>query len=92
MGNRERVDGLEVVRMVATARIALPQARVRLSAGRRQLGRDLQVLAFFAGANSIFVGEKLLMTQNQQLDEDAALFEMIGLPPIGYISEEVASV
>jgi len=79
MGDRERVDGLEVVRMVATARIALPQARVRLSAGRRQLGRDLQILAFLAGANSIFVGEKLLTTQNQQVDEDAELFAALGL-------------
>ncbi len=80
MGEREQIDGLEVVRMVATARIALPRARVRLSAGRRQLGRDLQILAFMAGANSIFVGEKLLTTRNQQLDEDAALFDALGLP------------
>lgn len=92
MGDRERVDGLEVVRMVATARIALPKARVRLSAGRRQLGRDLQVLAFLAGANSIFVGEKLLTTQNQQVDEDIELFETIGLPRIGVIAEDVPAV
>lgn len=74
MGRREPVDGLEVLRMVATTRIAIPQARVRLSAGRRQLGRDLQILAFLAGADSIFVGEKLLTTQNQQHDEDRELF------------------
>jgi biotin synthase len=91
MGERERVDGLEVVRMVATARIAMPKARVRLSAGRRQLGRDLQILAFLAGANSIFVGEKLLTTQNQQVDEDEALFDALGLQQreIPTVSEDV---
>jgi biotin synthase len=94
MGERERVDGLEVVRMVATARIALPKARVRLSAGRRQLGRDLQILAFLAGANSIFVGEKLLTTQNQQIDEDEALFAALGLPTheVPTVTEEVAAI
>jgi biotin synthase len=79
MGERECVDGLEVVRMVATTRIVIPQARVRLSAGRRQLGRDLQILAFLAGADSIFVGEKLLTTQNQQQDEDRELFAALAL-------------
>jgi biotin synthase len=80
MGKREPVDGLEVVRMVAATRIAVPHARVRLSAGRRQLGRDLQILAFLAGANSIFIGEKLLTTQNQQHDEDQELFAAIEAP------------
>jgi biotin synthase len=79
MGERECVDGLEVLRMVAATRIAIPQARVRLSAGRRQLGRDLQILAFLAGADSIFVGEKLLTTQNQQHDEDRELFAALAL-------------
>lgn len=79
LGARERIDGLEIVRMVATARIAMPKARVRLSAGRRELGRDIQILAFMAGANSIFVGEKLLTTANQQADEEAELFSALGI-------------
>jgi biotin synthase len=72
------IDGLEFVRMVATARIAMPRARVRISAGRRELGRSTQVLAFLAGANSIFFGEKLLTTANAEAEEDAALFAAIG--------------
>jgi biotin synthase len=68
------IDGLEFVRMVATARIAMPLARVRISAGRRELGLSTQTLAFLAGANSIFFGEKLLTTANAEADEDAALF------------------
>jgi biotin synthase len=78
LGDRPPLDGLEVVRMVATARIAIPRSRVRLSAGRRELGRDVQILAFMAGANSIFVGEKLLTTANQQADEEAELFAALG--------------
>jgi biotin synthase len=70
----EPVDGFDFVRTVATARIAMPAARVRLSAGRRELGPQTQVLAFLAGANSIFFGEKLLTTPNAEADEDASLF------------------
>jgi len=77
LGDRPPIDGLEVVRMIATARIALPHARVRLSAGRLRLGRDLQVLAFLAGANSIFIGERLLTTANQEIEADAALFAQL---------------
>jgi biotin synthase len=79
LGDRERVDGLDVVRAVATARIAMPRSRVRLSAGRRELGREIQILAFLAGANSIFSGEKLLTTPNAAADDDAALFAELGL-------------
>jgi biotin synthase len=74
----ESIDGLEFVRMVATARIAMPLARVRISAGRRELGRSTQVLAFLAGANSIFFGEKLLTTPNAEADDDAELFAALG--------------
>lgn len=74
----EGIDGLEFVRMVATARIAMPRARVRISAGRRELGRPTQVLAFLAGANSIFFGEKLLTTANAAAEDDAALFAALG--------------
>jgi biotin synthase len=80
LGGRGTVDGFEVVRAVATARIAMPHARVRLSAGRRELGAGMQALAFLAGANSIFTGEKLLTTPNAERDDDDALFAALGLP------------
>ena len=73
------VDPLELVRMIATARILMPKARVRLSAGRLSLTREGQVLCFFAGANSIFYGEKLLTTGNPDVDADRALLESAGL-------------
>lgn len=79
LGDRETVDGFEVVRTVATARIAIPHARVRLSAGRRELGAGIQALAFLAGANSIFSGEKLLTTPNAERDDDETLFATLGL-------------
>jgi biotin synthase len=74
------VDSLELVRLVATTRIAFPKARVRLSAGRDHMSRELQVLCFFAGANSIFFGEKLLTAPNPEASEDAAMFRAVGLP------------
>jgi biotin synthase len=73
------VDPFDFVRLCATARIVMPQARVRLSAGRRKLSREAQVLCFLAGANSIFYGEKLLTTANAECAEDAALFQALGL-------------
>jgi biotin synthase len=74
------VDGLEIVRLIATTRIAFPGARVRLSAGRDRMSRELQALCFFAGANSIFFGEKLLTAGNPSADEDAELFRALGMP------------
>ncbi|HTW83132.1 MAG TPA: biotin synthase BioB [Candidatus Sulfotelmatobacter sp.] len=74
LGGRPAVDGFEVVRAVAVARIAMPRARVRLSAGRKELGAGIQALAFMAGANSVFTGEKLLTTPNAAPDDDEALF------------------
>jgi biotin synthase len=73
------VDALELVRVIATARIAFPRARVRLSAGRDQMSRELQVLCFLAGANSIFFGEKLLTAANPAAEADAELFRAMGL-------------
>ncbi len=73
------VDPLELVRMVACARILMPRARVRLSAGRAQLTREAQMLAMYAGANSIFYGDKLLTTPNPDADEDRALLRDAGL-------------
>lgn len=72
------VDPLELVRICATARILMPQARVRLSAGRSSLSPEAQVLCFLAGVNSIFYGEKLLTTGNPDQDADRQLLESIG--------------
>lgn len=73
------VDPLDLVRMVATARIMMPRARVRLSAGRTELGREAQLLCMYAGANSIFYGETLLTTPNPGPDADAELMRSAGL-------------
>ncbi len=73
------VDPLELVRMIATARILMPKARVRLSAGRLALSREAQVLCFLAGANSIFYGEKLLTTGNPDVEADLSLLRDAGL-------------
>lgn len=74
------VDPIELVRLIATTRLALPRARVRLSAGRDRMSRELQVLCFFAGANSIFLGDKLLTAPNPDASDDAAMFRAMGLP------------
>ncbi|MDX2028834.1 MAG: biotin synthase BioB [Alphaproteobacteria bacterium] len=73
------IDPLDLVRMVAAARITMPKARVRLSAGRAELTREAQALCFMAGANSIFYGEKLLTTSNNDAAEDRAMIESLGL-------------
>ncbi len=79
----EPIDPLEFVRTVAVARITMPKARVRLSAGRRQMGEVVQALCFVAGANSIFYGEKLLTTGNPEIDADRALLEKLGMTARG---------
>lgn len=76
---RPPVKPLEMVRMIATARIAMPASMVRLSAGRLEMSDETQALCFLAGANSIFTGEKLLTTPNPGEDRDSALFEQLGL-------------
>jgi biotin synthase len=73
------IDLLEFVRTVAVARITMPTARVRLSAGRRQMGEAIQALCFLAGANSIFYGDKLLTTGNPEIEEDQALLAKLGM-------------
>jgi biotin synthase len=73
------VDPLVFVRMIACARILMPRSRVRLSAGRTDLTREAQMLAMYAGANSIFYGDKLLTTPNPEADEDLALLRDAGL-------------
>ncbi|MDF1850905.1 MAG: biotin synthase BioB [Verrucomicrobiales bacterium] len=81
LAEEQGVDSFEVVRMIAIARIAIPTAKVRLSAGRKQMSEELQTLCFFAGANSIFYGDKLLTTGNPQSEADLKLLEKLGLSP-----------
>ncbi|CAN7704990.1 biotin synthase BioB [Pseudorhodoferax sp. LjRoot39] len=72
------IDPLDFVRVIAVARITMPTARVRLSAGRQQLGEPVQALCFLAGANSIFYGDKLLVTGNPDADADRRLLDKLG--------------
>jgi biotin synthase len=76
------LDPLEIVRAIATARILMPASRVRLAAGRKQLSPEAVTLCFLAGANSIFVGEKLLTTPNPGPDEDEQLLQSLGMKPL----------
>src|SRR6266702_7258775 len=76
------LDPLEMVRAIATARILMPVSRVRLAAGRKQLSPEAVTLCFLAGANSIFVGEKLLTTPNPGADEDDSLLQSLGMKPL----------
>lgn len=79
LDNAADIDALEMVRMVATARVMMPKSYVRLSAGREEMNEEAQALCFFAGANSIFYGEQLLTTPNPVADADRALFKKLGL-------------
>jgi biotin synthase len=79
LADQEALDPLEFVRTIAVARITMPKARVRLSAGRRQLGEGVQTLCYLAGANSIFYGDKLLVTGNPEVEEDRALLNGLGI-------------
>jgi biotin synthase len=79
LGDRPPEDPLELVRTIATARILMPRAMVRLSAGRTSLTPEAQALCFMAGANSVFMGERLLTTPNPAVDADRRLFDDLGL-------------
>jgi biotin synthase len=79
LANEEAVDPIDFVRMIATARIAMPTSMVRLSAGRMQMTDELQALCFLAGANSIFAGEKLLTTPNPGESHDRRLLDRLGM-------------
>jgi len=81
LAGNKKVDIWDMVRMVATARIIMPKAMVRLSAGRNEMSAAEQALCFMAGANSIFSGEKLLTTPNPDFDEDNMMFQLLGLKP-----------
>ena len=82
LAGRPAVDGIEMARLIATARILLPESLVRLSAGRASMSDETQALCLLAGANSIFTGEELLTTPNPGEDADARLFAKLGLAPI----------
>ena len=77
-----KLDLLEFVRTIACARITMPEAMVRLSAGRQEMPEAIQALCFFAGANSIFYGDKLLTTGNPEAERDRALMERLGMHPM----------
>ena len=79
LANEPATDNFEMVRTIAAARVMLPNAYVRLSAGRREMSQETQALCFFAGANSVFYGEQLLTTENPLTAEDRQLFSKLGL-------------
>tara|TARA_Y100001978_G_scaffold109587_1_gene97815 strand:- start:77 stop:487 length:411 start_codon:yes stop_codon:yes gene_type:complete len=79
MEDLSSIDPLEMVRMVATARIVMPKSRIRLSAGRQQLGREAQILCLQSGADSIFYGDTLLTTSNPEIDADRKLLADAGI-------------
>lgn len=86
--NNSKVDVWDMIRMIATARILMPKAMVRLSAGRTSMSLSEQALCFMAGANSIFAGDKLLTTPNPSFEEDDAMFNLLGLKPRVAFKEE----
>ncbi|MBI1175514.1 MAG: biotin synthase BioB [Sideroxydans sp.] len=79
--NAQELDPLDFVRTIAVARITMPKARVRLSAGRQQMSEAVQALCFLAGANSIFYGDQLLTTGNPEVERDRALLDKLGMYP-----------
>ncbi len=78
----EQLDPIEFVRTIAAARVLMPKSFVRLSAGREEMSNESQALCFFAGANSVFYGEKLLTTKNPAAAKDKALFAQLGIQPL----------
>ena len=81
LAQTEDIDPLDFVRTIAVARITMPKARVRLSAGRQQMSDAIQALCFLAGANSIFYGEQLLTTGNPEVERDRTLLDKLGMYP-----------
>ena len=88
LAEQSKVNVWDMVRMIATARILMPKAMVRLSAGRNDMNMEQQALCFLAGANSIFAGDKLLTTPNPEVDQDRLMFEVLGLTPRESFKEE----
>ena len=91
--NQQRVSSLELARMIAVARILMPESKVRLSAGRLEMSVEEQALCFLAGANSIFAGERLLTTPNPEWEQDKTMFDALGLRAMmpATMPEEVGS-
>ena len=92
LGDSPPIPPIEFVRTVAVARILMPGSMVRLSAGREEMSAEMQALCFLAGANSIFVGGRLLTTPNPEMDEDAQLLAMLGMRPMGTGAASPATV
>jgi biotin synthase len=92
LADQRPVNIFELVRLIAVARIALPKARVRLAAGRTRISREGQALCFFAGANSIFFGDKLLTAKNPEVDLDLRLLRELGLHVESVAPESVTAV
>jgi biotin synthase len=92
LGDSEPIDGLEFVRTIAVARIVCPKSMVRIAAGREGMSRELQALCFLAGANSIFVGGKLLTTPLPGQDKDARLLADLGMRPMGEAAASAPSI
>ncbi len=82
LGDADPIEPIEFVRTIALARIMMPKSHVRLSAGRTAMSDEMQALCFFAGANSIFVGDTLLTAENPGEDKDTALFRRLGIQPM----------
>ncbi len=89
LGTAAPIEPIAFVRVIALARIMMPKSHVRLSAGRTAMSDELQALCFFAGANSIFVGDTLLTAENPGEDKDSALFRRLGIEPLGHRGTEV---
>jgi biotin synthase len=85
------IEPIDFVRIIALARIMMPKSHVRLSAGRTAMSDELQALCFFAGANSIFVGDTLLTADNPDEDKDGALFRRLGIAPQEYDGNQMAA-
>jgi biotin synthase len=79
LAQNQPVDSIEMVRLIATARILMPASMVRLSAGRLSMSDEAQALCFAAGANSIFIGDRLLTTPNPDQDHDRSLLDKLGM-------------
>ena len=77
--NNQELDSIEMIRMIATARILMPKSKIRLSAGREKLSKEAQILCFQCGANSIFYGDELLTTSNPSFQSDRKLLKEIGV-------------
>jgi len=89
LAENSKVNVWDMIRMIGTARILMPKARIRLSAGRIEMNTEQQALCFLAGANSIFAGDKLLTTSNNSVDHDKVMFKQLDLKPLEPFVEKV---